>query len=100
MNCSYCGQPTKQYGPLDYCINCQKWFKDRKEEDGVFNYCKTKDTNPEKCNSFIQENLIMNGMRKLKEGEKPPIANTTLNTIYKADKICAACENYNFVLNE
>lgn len=99
MNCPHCSKPTKQYGLLDYCPRCQKWFKNGEEVDGVFDYCKTKDTNPEECNDFIQNQIILRGTIK-KNGELLAKNPPGIDKISDADKICAACDKYDFVLDE
>jgi len=98
MNCLYCGKPTKQYGLLSYCDNCMQWYKDDKKESAVYFYCKTKDENPDKCDSFILSQIIRPAIKK--NGESLFKDSPDIDKIRMADKICAACENYNFVLNE
>jgi len=98
MNCVYCGQPIKQYGSLSYCDKCKQWYKGDKEEDGVYYYCKIKDENPDKCDSFIQNQIIIRSTKK-RNGEPLFEDSPDIDKIRIADKICAACENKNFVLN-
>lgn len=97
MICIHCLKDAVEYGPLSYCKQCKVWYEDEGEEiNGVYLHCTTKGPDPEKCNDFVQS-LIMRPV-EIQEGEEIPIADTTMDNIRRADEICAACENKNFVM--
>lgn len=97
MKCITCLGDAMEYGPLGYCEKCKAWYKEEgKEEAGVYEYCITNDTEPENCNDFVQS-LNMR-VEKVPDGKETPIAVIGLDKIWQADRICAACENKNFVL--
>ena len=97
MQCMHCLKDVEEYGPLGYCEQCKVWYKEEGEKvQGVYDYCTTKNSEPERCNEFIQS--LIRGKGKIQEGEEIPIADTTLDNMRRADQICAACENKNFVL--
>lgn len=97
MICMHCLQDVIEYGPLGYCERCNAWYKEEGEEIyGVYEYCTTKDSDPERCNEFIQ-NLIMR-VEEVPDGEDIPIAEITLDNMRRADQIYAECENKNFIL--
>ncbi len=86
-----------EYGPLGYCKQCKIWYKEEGEEvQGVYDYCTTKNSEPERCNEFVQSLIIRPA--EIQEGEEIPIVNTTIANMRQADQICAECGNKNFVL--
>jgi len=92
----YCLRDVVKFGPLGYCKQCSAWYKEEgKAVEGVYEYCTTKDIEPEKCNEFVQ-NLIMRP-RKAPDGGEIHIVQTGITQIREADTICAACEAKNFI---
>ena len=97
MVCMHCLNDVVEYGPLGYCEQCRAWYKEEGEEvQGVFDYCTTKDTDPERCNELIQS-LIPRPV-EIQDGEEIPIVDSTLDNMRRADQICAECENKNVIL--
>ena len=97
MTCMYCLQDVEEYGPLGYCERCRVWYRKEGEEiQAVYRNCITAKSAPERCNEFVQS-LLMRG-EELPDSGEIPLPNITLNNIHRADMICAACENKNFVL--
>jgi len=97
MVCASCLQDIAQYGPLGYCESCGLWYKEEGEKvDGVYEFCSTKDNDPELCDSFVRSLLMR--VEEVPEGEEIPIAPTTLDNIRQADRICASCEAKNFLV--
>lgn len=97
MICKHCLEDLVEYGPLGYCPRCGVWYKEEGvEELGVYEYCTTKDSDPELCDDFIRS-LDFRPV-ETPGGEDIPIVNTTIANMRRADKICAECENKNFVL--
>lgn len=97
MKCKHCSRDIVEYKPLGYCENCKAWYKEEgEEEEGVYFYCTTKDTDPENCNKFVQSLIMRAG--KAPDGKNMPHPDITIGNVRLADKICAACKNKNFVL--
>jgi len=98
MQCMHCLRDVVEYGPLGYCKQCRVWYKEEgKEMQGVYDYCTTKNSEPERCKEFIQS-LIFQSV-EIQEGEEIPIVDTTIANMCQADQICAECENKNFILD-
>lgn len=98
MQCMHCLRDVVEYGHLGYCEHCRIWYEAESEEiNGVYLFCTTKDSEPERCDDFVQSLLMRPS--EISPGENIPIVNTTLDNIRRADQICAACENKNFVLD-
>ncbi len=97
MVCMCCLKDVVECGPLGYCEQCRTWYTEEGEEvQSVFDYCTTKNSEPERCNEFVQSLIIRPA--EIQEGEEIPIVDTTIANIHQADQICAECGNKNFVL--
>jgi hypothetical protein len=95
----HCLRDAVEYGTLGYCEQCRAWYlEEGEEEQGVYHYCTTKDTEPERCNEFVQSLIIKPA--EIQEGKEIPMIDTTIANIRKADQICANCGNKNFVISE
>jgi len=98
MKCKHCFQDLIKHEPFFYCNQCNQWYDvKRKELEGVYEYCDTKDNEPEKCNQVIQDLIIT--PYEYPDGEDIPITNTGITQVKEADKICASCISKNFVYN-